>query len=45
MKRALLKMFSHYKKGKLQTEEVDIQKFTRKHAAGLIAEALTQMIV
>lgn len=45
MKRALLKMFSQYKKGNLHTETVDIQKFTRKHAAGQIAEALTQMIL
>jgi len=44
MKRALFKMFSLYKKGKLHTEDADIDRFTRKHAAGQIANFMNEMI-
>lgn len=43
MKRALFTMFSQYKKAKLHTEEANIQKFTRKHAAGQIANYLEEI--
>ncbi|MEM6803097.1 MAG: glycosyltransferase [Bacteroidota bacterium] len=43
MKRALFKLFSLYKKGKLQNDEADIDRFTRKYAAGQIAQYLSKI--
>ncbi|MEM7370829.1 MAG: glycosyl transferase family 1 [Bacteroidota bacterium] len=43
MKRALLKMYQRYKKGKLNNEEADISRYTRRNATAQMAELLTDI--
>lgn len=43
MKRTLLAYFRRYKKGELNTEPAEIDRYSRRHAAGEMAAALTQI--
>lgn len=43
MKRTIFKLYRRFKKNDLQIDAADIQRFSRRHNAGLIAEALEEI--